>query len=458
MESVKESQPNNNLLTPNFYWWILLAIPYVLASVLILKHGYMSNTSSYLLDKAYLATETGHLSSIGFSYPPLPFLLLLIWPNPIWLSILTVASAGFLLTILLKKLVLTNLSRLTILLVSSSVFFSPDMLRIGTDNFPGILGIMLLVVALTNYKRYLKEKLIHHAFKSGLLLAAAFYTTNYAIFFIPVFAFFSPILDESKKLSGHLPTIVVLIFPTLASLCIWSYLSWIFTGNATFYYPINYIHSVSDPHWIFLFPIYFGVAIILATKTPLRLLIYSIPLLLVAFSVLWGGSDDVYVVVLFIIFAIVNLPCNVPSWGKWVILLAAMIQWAVVIPQFHHLVTYDDWWKIGINGQKVNHFDVDLFVSRRLSKAPSRSILTDDRQTYRLIALAGTSKPFLLPANNLFEIASNQPSLFCAYLLITNSGHSTLSRYNKKPPAGMIMDAKFNKYILYRKLDAPPLL
>ncbi|WP_437560499.1 hypothetical protein [Acidithiobacillus sulfuriphilus] len=458
MDSAKQRRRNEELAAPFWHWWPWLAVPYALLTLILLQHHYLGDTAAYLLDKTYLAAETGHLESIGFVYPPLPFLLLLPWPSLTWLAVITVAAAGWLAALLLRELLLTNLPRWMIVIIASSVFSSPGSLLLGTENLPAILGFVLLFLAFMNYDQYVRDKLIYHAFQSGLWLSAAFFTTPEALYFLPAFALLLPFLGDQRDWRALFAAMGVLAFPTLAAIGIWAYLSWLFTGHATFAYPAFHQYTATETDWLWSFPIYWGTAFILAARAPVRLLVHLVPLVLMVLFPFLGLVSGSEVAVLFTIFAIAGLPRHIPSWGRWVLLIAALGQWAVAMPQANQTLKERGWWKVGITGQADNRFAIDLAVSRQLAKAPPRSILTDDRQTYKLVAMTGTSKPFLLPANSLFAIAANQPAIFCPYLLLGNTDNSELARFDRKAPAGMVMEARFNQYTLYRRRDAPPLL
>lgn len=49
---------------------------------------------------------------------------------------------------------------------------------------------------------------------------------------------------------------------------------------------------------------------------------------------------------------------------------------------------------------------------------PDDSVLADDRVTYRVIARAGTVRPFILPADSLYNLAELQPAGLASYVLV----------------------------------------
>ncbi|AOV17454.1 hypothetical protein BJI67_10640 [Acidihalobacter aeolianus] len=418
-----------------------------MAEVMLRQH-YLSDTAAFLLEKTYLVIATGRLESIGFVYPPLPFLLLLPGHSPAWLALISVATAGLLATLLLRELLRTDLNRWLVVLIASSIFFNPEFLRLATQDLPDMLGFLFLFLSFVNYEKYVVDRQIVYAFQAGLWLSAAFLATPSALYFLPAFVILLPFFSPGYPWRALLAAAGVLAFPTMAALGIWAYLSWLFTGQVAFAYPALYFHKAFFADWLWAAPIYWGTALLLLFRSPLRLLVHLVPLIMIVFSPTLGLASNAAVAALFTLFAVTSMPRRVSGWGHTTLLVAVLLQWLVAVPNMRHLLV-------------AGHDEaarIDLAVGRMLARAPVGSVLTDDRQTYQLVALAGTAEPFLLPANSLYAVAELQPAKFCAYLLVGDTPGTGLYDYVRHVPRGMVLEARFGKYRLYRRRDAPPLL
>ena len=56
-------------------------------------------------------------------------------------------------------------------------------------------------------------------------------------------------------------------------------------------------------------------------------------------------------------------------------------------------------------------------IGQSLNQRPARSVLIDDRVGYRIIARAGTARPFLTPVDGLYALAVSQPARFVPSML-----------------------------------------
>jgi hypothetical protein len=85
------------------------------------------------------------------------------------------------------------------------------------------------------------------------------------------------------------------------------------------------------------------------------------------------------------------------------------------------------------------------------------SVLTDDRHAYRIIALAGTACPFILPPDPIFDLAVSQPARFVAYVLVPDTGDGfptpLEARYRQRPPTGFRLEITWPGWKLYRKVS-----
>lgn len=448
MDLARQSPQVSLLRWPAWLWWPLLTLPYAALAVLLLQQHALSDTAAFLLEKIYLVMATGRLESIGFVYPPLPFLLLLPGHSPEWLELISVVTAGLLVTLLLRELMRTDLNRWLVVLIGGSIFFNPEFMHLATQDMPDMLGFLFLFLAFVNYEKYVDDRLIVFAFQAGLWLSAAFLATPSALYFLPAFVLLLPFYSVGYSWRGVLSAAGVLAFPTVAAIFIWAYLSWLFTGQVAFAYPELYFHKAFFSDWLWAVPIYWGTALVLVFRSPLRLLVHLVPLIMIVFSPSLGLASDAALAALFTLFAISGMPRRIPAWGNAVLLVAVCLQLLTAVPNMRNLQDKD----------LKESPRLDLAVARALARAPAGSVLTDDRQTYKLVALAGTARPFLLPAESRYAIAELQPARFCSYVLVGDMPATGLFEFVHHAPRDMVLEARFGNYLLYRRRNAPPLL
>ncbi len=92
---------------PSKGWWsaALIVAACALRAFERLAADRLSNSTAYLIGKALLARENGHLQSFNFDYPPLPMLLVLAWPDERWVALLVGGCHAFLMVLVLYECV-----------------------------------------------------------------------------------------------------------------------------------------------------------------------------------------------------------------------------------------------------------------------------------------------------------------------------------------------------------------
>jgi len=429
--------------------WLLLSfcvffIPFYWLCHIATHNFYLSDINATLLDKIYIILATGRLESAGFLYPPLPFLLVLPLHSLSWLGVCSAVVAAILGTIMARNMIQTDIDHRLLVVLMASVFFSPLFLHQVAANLPNILGIIFLVLAVLHYREYLAGEKISYAFLSGILLAGALLATPSAILLLAIFVVLNHLLQPSRSISEVLSINAVLAFPSVAIILTWTYLSWLFTGSLAFGYRLWFPQFGLS--WLWMIPIYWAVALLLI-DAPKRLAIHVAPLALLPFFPTLGFIDIGGAVIFLTIYALLNIPRQrLGRRGQWILLAGLVLQLAGGLYQMRHpLIPPAD-----------EQTRTEFAVSQALAKAPPASILTDDRQTYRIIAMAGTARPFLTPANSRYANAELQPTHFALYWLRGSDLHS--QSIPDTEADGMILEARFGQYRLYRRRNAPPLI
>jgi len=380
----------------------------------------LSNSTAYLIGKALLARENGHLQSFNFDYPPLPMLLVLAWPDERWVALLVGGCHAFLMVLVLYECVRLGLSRWTLALVMLGTYLLPSALGAGED-LPSMLAMVVLFSASGSFRRFINEGLTHDAFQCGLRLALAGCATPVGVGLGIALAVAHLVVGQRQ--SGRVgpevvpssgakwAAVLVLLFPLSILLGCWFYLSWLETGNAALRFMPETVAAGGG--W--------------------SLLPYAICLLAI-----WPPSQ--------------RLAVNTAVTCMAAIILAAQL-----------LLLQDG---RSAPGASVGPTDAvalsrtERMVGQRLAGAKAGSILLDARQTLRPIAMAGTARPFLAEGDARFSLALLDPASQTSHVLVDSAApaDSALAAYADKPPPGMTLEASFGTYRLYRRPDAVALL
>jgi len=400
---------------------LLLALPVGVAALALVQEGYLSHANAAYLGKVYTALDRGKLETLGFSYPPLPLLLLLPWPSPWAPAVLGALALGLGFGLLLTEA--RRRSEPLLLVLFAGFLLSPAPFYLVAEDLAQTLGLVFLWWAWTFYRRWLDEGLSFHLFASGLVLGAAVYTTPIAL---PLGLFFALGLGLFRRLEppAWAAASLVLLFPLLSTLFAWGYLSWTFTGETAFLYAALPKETPSLGTVLLASPAYLGMGLLILLRPRASFLLYPVPLLLfLALPPLGFGYTLPLAVGLLFLFALGGLPRlalgpRIRAVGLGLALLQAALGWAL------------------LPSPEPPPDALERAIGHALAQAPPRSILADDRESYRLLAWAGTARPFLLPPDAGFTLALSAPSLYVDRVLVCPGAGALYRRYGEDDPPG----------------------
>jgi len=400
---------------------LLLALPVGVAALALVQEGYLSHANAAYLGKVYTALDRGKLETLGFSYPPLPLLLLLPWPSPWAPAVLGALALGLGFGLLLTEA--RRRSEPLLLVLFAGFLLSPAPFYLVAEDLAQTLGLVFLWWAWTFYRRWLDEGLSFHLFASGLVLGAAVYTTPIAL---PLGLFFALRLGLFRRLEppAWAAASLVLLFPLLSTLFAWGYLSWTFTGETAFLYAALPKETPSLGTVLLASPAYLGMGLLILLRPRASFLLYPVPLLLfLALPPLGFGYTLPLAVGLLFLFALGGLPRlalgpRIRAVGLGLALLQAALGWAL------------------LPSPEPPPDALERAIGQALAQAPPRSILADDRESYRLLAWAGTARPFLLPPDAGFTLALSAPSLYVDRVLVCPGAGALYRRYGEDDPPG----------------------
>ena len=329
--------------------------------------------------------------------------------------------------------------------------FNPYAINLALYNTANVLGLLLIYLSWNSFQVYMKKSLSFHAMISGIFLGIASFSIPIAIYFALIFPLYYAITKTLKQWQESLAISFMIAFPALSAIAIWGYVSWLFTGHPVWGYPSILENHLSFEIPLATLPVFFATSIILLVSRLYRLLAVQMFPLIFLFFLKNNLGSTVLAAGFILLFSLIHLPRFIPRWGKTILVFAIIAQ-AILSLQTKQIKT--NW-----DPKLSKATQVEAATAHLLAHAPKNSILTDDRATYSLIARTGTASPYLLPSSIYFTEIAERPANYVLYVLLSNeNGNGLLDRYIEHPPKGMILDAHFSHYTLYRKDAAPPLL
>jgi len=219
---------------PFLSWLLIHAMFFALyASIgfMLLHLGMIHPSLMFFSEKALLVLHgiPPRLENFGFIYPPLPILIACLFNGNVLLAQGFVAS-------LITTAIVFHIRKSTPTLrqafpLTVFVTFSFPVLFLATQRFDLYLYFFLVVLSAKFLYQYKNEGYSLHLFLAGPLFGAAFFTHFSAIYLLPLFFFLIYYLygGQPKKMMAVSMTFFT---PSLVSLFVFSYINFMFTGEA----------------------------------------------------------------------------------------------------------------------------------------------------------------------------------------------------------------------------------
>jgi len=208
-------------------------------------------------------------------------------------------------------------------------------------------------------------------------------------------------------------------------------------------------------------PLLLAAFVLNARYYPRRVIPLSVLTVLPAVARFLGLAFSLPLVVgSFTVLAILALPERIPRWLGPALVFLALVQGIAGTSLVQRAGESREWLQVVTTGQARSIDQREAELGKLLREAPARSILADDRSAYRIIARTGTARPFVLPADQIFYAALDEPGRFVRYILVTAtpSDRDLVSeRFASGPPVGFVVDGRIGDWTLYRQEVAPSL-
>ncbi len=422
---------------------LAVVLPVVIVAVLLAHGGWRSDIHGAFLSRVRFAENRGQLQLLGFEYPPLPFLLLLPWPDDIWVIALGAAALFGLVWMVLGDCTWQR-SMLPLLLLLS-VVWTPIGVHLIAGDFNEAIGLFALFVGWRHYRRWWATRKTIHGLYTGLWLGLAFYTSPLGLGLALVAGAILPLVFPRLQIPPVASQLVLLVFPGVAATATWAYLSWIFTHRVAFpFTPWEPTSPGFATILVWTIP-YLVVSLfaMLRLKATTAGVLLPFALLVVANRVGWHFSLA-FATGLLTLVAIVALPRDLGRTGRSLVALAAIGQ-AIAA-----------WWIMP--WPRVTTADLAAHaVADALAPAPSRSILIDDRFAPTLLKWAPSLAPYLTTRDAGFDLALSDPTGKVDYMLVTADDDGLTLDADVRPPVGFVINWSWSGYTLYRRPNVAPL-
>ncbi len=218
--------------------WVVLTLFFACINHIIFKDGFASRVLLYLGEKALLVFHgrPPRLENLGFVYPPLPYLFVLLFRNPFWASSVVGAfGATCFLWVVFMAYRKGRVSKLLFMMIVIFVIFSPLSLFLLCQQMPTCLLMILIMQIFHHLFRYGKHGLSYDLFMFGILSSLLFFTQFQAIVLIP-FLLFALLIDSGRKMSSNIWAVGFTgIFPSVFVAASWCYLNELFMKDPFYF-------------------------------------------------------------------------------------------------------------------------------------------------------------------------------------------------------------------------------
>ncbi len=219
--------------------WLLrlaLALPFVAVALLSRDSPWPADANRALAARGDLVrwgdTSLGWTADV---YPPLSAALSsLLGGSNLGMSLVAAAVLGFTLQRLTAVLVREGLGPWATGAVLGTLVLTPPLYYLAANNLEALLGVALLVLALDGIAAFVERQSTEAGFRAGLALGLAVMVDPGAWLYALTLAAVAPFFVRRAGRSGpgaHTATVAVLLFPAVAAVLFWLYISWWFSAD-----------------------------------------------------------------------------------------------------------------------------------------------------------------------------------------------------------------------------------
>jgi hypothetical protein len=339
--------------------WLLrlaLALPFVTVALLSRTSPWVAEANERLIARGELV-QWGD-TSLGWTaevFPPIAAALSsVLRGSELAMNLLAAAVIGFTLQRLAGVLVRRGFGLWPTVAVLGTLVLTPPLYYLAANDLQALLGIALLVIALDGIASFVEDRSTEAGFRAGLALGVAVMLDPgawlYALTLGAVAPFFARRAGRSGR-GANRATVAVLLFPAVAAVVFWLYVSWWFSSD-----PLGGMEDAAANGWfvggvgasaataatsialgVLSVPLFWVAAGFRAVRDPWTLIAPGIALVGLFLS-LWfglresGGQTYVVLSALYVLLLAVRRPSHA---RRWVIIGASVLQivllWGLVL-------------------------------------------------------------------------------------------------------------------------------
>ncbi len=467
---------------------IFFALPLTYVAWRVHQALFLSDVHARLVSEALIFLQHGRFQSVHFIFPSLPLFITAFTPSPWMLSLYAALAGGVTFWMIWRHLHRTNCSTLLKITLLFAFATIPPVVFLFTQSITDAIALMLFALAWRAFLRFFLQHITWAGFASGLLLGLAFFFNLNAFLWGIMFGFsvfgvvhFSRQVPQNQERGASYAMAMIIAFPVVYIFLSWCYVSWLSYGH-----PLQFLDAAIIPAHGFLSshndavytfpdalritlddffrqPLTFATFILLVLSSSVWL---AVPLAAISGIALFRGFGlviytEAMAIGTFAVLALIALPISLQKHWRAFLLSSAIIQ--IALAPFLPIRTAEihEWREVLITGTPRQTDVLDQLAAESMANAPAFRILADDRSAYRLIARAGTARPFLLPGDATYTEAMISPILFVDYILVADdpSPLDNLSRlYASDPPGGFVLSSHWQGWRLYRRVGIPAIL
>lgn len=426
--------------------FLLLLSYYTFVSLELLQSNYHAPGYLFYESKLTLERETSffNFGSIDFGHPPLPYILTLLVQNPLLAATATGAALALFTLWVITQAKNKGTSHLVYFLF---LFFSLPLLFLFTQELELLIYFFLFTLSNFFLARYLREEGIYDIFYFGLLYGLSYYVFFETLFLLPLYIFiifFCTPHRLEKKFSLGLVAFLPLIFMVFS----WSYLTWMYTGNWSFFTNTNptYYRFLSIIPSTYSFQtlsniisrsllialVYYAILPFLFFRkkffhSPL-LYIYFSPLLFLIIKSVSLGIAPAYHEYLLLIFIIPTVIYFLPGRKD---ILKIIFPIALTLTLVSGNIAFYTQENIGektfsqlLTGQQEKIATSPYQEISTILNKTTGNILMDDDILFPIIPYIDDTNRFILPYVAEFGSVLNNPRLFSQHVIMSSSPYS----------------------------------
>jgi len=459
------------------------------------KNNYAYNELLMLGEKVMLVFHGSppRLENLGFVYPPLMYLFVLILQNPFISSAFVGASSASLL--LFSTFKAYKIGRIPLIVAFSVLLYtlaSPASLFLLSEHQSLCLFACVFLQLVHHLYRYCRYQYTIDLLLFGMVTAFLFFIRFQAILLIPLLILPFLTTKERQSTGQKMSIIIIAFFPSIFFLSGWSYINWVFmkepfyffrawlssTGSTIGWNPagdwygatVYLIDRIKDLAPLVL-PV--AVAVVRQWKIGYRKCRVTPSILAAPFVLIWADAisgviheHSMSYSILFLLAAL-SFWTHVPVEEKmpWIdrlfaltLIVSLIFSWVIPADKHREEHAFRQALIRPIEDSSVSH-------ARAIVKhiRPTGLVLIDDTRGFPIVFVEGNAKRFVLPYQYEYETVLSAPQFFVDYVIVYSGRGKTPAQdrvAGRWPEAlfgylpGFRFVGHFGDFILYERMES----